>query len=198
MKISVEKEKANKIEFSVEGISIAFANAIRRYSMSRTPIMAIDHITFYDNTSWIFDEYISHRLGMLPISTPDKIAENTEVIFTLDQTGPKVVYSSDLKSSDKEIQVAKEQIPILTLNENQRLRLESKAVVGYGTKHGKFQAGIVTYEIAGENKFKMKVETFFQMKPVEVLIRGCNRLEDDLSQVAKELKKASLREAKKS
>jgi len=190
LKVSLEKERANKIELSIEGINITFANAIRRYGMMRTPILAIDNVVFYDNTAWIFDEYLSHRLGMMPITTPEKLPQDVEVIFTLDETGPKIVYSKDIKSNDKEISVAREQIPLLTLNENQRLRFEAKAKLGYGTKHAKFQAGLVTYEAIGENKFKFKVESFYQMKPTEVIVRGCNELEKDLAEAAKELKKA--------
>ena len=186
----MEKEKGNKIEFSVEGVPIPFANAIRRYSMMHVPVLAMDHVTLYDNTSWIFDEYLSHRLGMMPINTPEKLLQDVEVIFTLDEIGPKMVYSKDLKSSDKEISVGKEQIPLITLNENQHLRLEAKARLGYGTKHAKFQAGIVTYEIAGEEKFKFKSESFYQMKPTDVILRGCNELEKDLGELIKELKKS--------
>ncbi len=93
VKISIEKEKGNKVEFSVEGVSVPFINAVRRHSMVRVPVLAIDHVTFYDNNSWIFDEYISHRLGMIPITTPDKLPEEVEIAFTLDETGPKVVYT---------------------------------------------------------------------------------------------------------
>lgn len=191
MKIAVEKERANKLEIVIDGITVTFANALRRYSMTGIPVLVIDNVTFYDNTAWMFDEYISHRLGMIPILTPDKLPEDTEVIFTLDETGPKTVYSKDLKSSDKDIYAAKEQIPILTINENQRLRLEAKARLGQGTRHAKFQASIVSYEILGEDKFRFKIESLFQMKPNEVVVRGCNALEKDLSEVAKELKKAS-------
>lgn len=190
MKISIEKEKANRLEMMVDGITVTFANALRRYTMMHLPILAMDNVTFYDNTSWIFDEYLSHRLGMMPITTPDKLPENTEVTFTLDETGPKIIYSKNLKSSDNDISVAKEQIPIITLNENQRLRLEAKARVGYGTEHAKFQAGLTSYEALGENRFKFKIESFFQMDPSDIVIRSCNSLEKDLSETIKELKKA--------
>ena len=191
MKISIEKEKGNKIEFSVEGINTNFANVVRRYSMTRIPVLAIENVTFYDNTSWMFDEYISHRLGMMPITTPEKLPEDVEIIFTLDETGPKIVYSKDVKSSDKEITMAKEQIPVLTLHENQRLRLETKAKLSNGTNHAKFQSGLVTYEILGEEKFKFKAESFYHMTPPEIILRGCEILEKDLTEIAKELKKAA-------
>lgn len=193
MKVSIEKEKANRVEFSVDGITVPFANAIRRYVMSHVPVLAIEHVTFYDNTSWIFDEYIAHRLGMLPITTPAKLPDNVEINFSIDETGPKVVYSKDIKSSDKEIHAAREKIPILTLNENQHLRLEARVVKGIGTKHAKFQSGLASYELKDEGKFRFIVESFYQMEPSDVLLRGCAILEDEVSEIIKQLKK----EAKK-
>ena len=59
MKVDFEKEQANRIQFSLVGVSPTFANAIRRYGMMRIPVMAIDNITIYENTSSMFDEYFT-------------------------------------------------------------------------------------------------------------------------------------------
>ncbi len=76
------------------------------------------------------------------------------------------------------------------MNEKQHLRFETKANLGFGTKHAKFQAGLVSYEMPKEGVFKVKIETFYQMKPADMIIRGCSVLEKDLSEFIKELKKA--------
>ena len=190
MKVSIEKEKANRIEFSVEGIGVPFANAVRRYAMSHVPVMAMDHVTFYDNTSWIFDEYISHRLGLVPLTTPEKLAADVEETFSLDETGPKIVYSKDLKSSDKEIVAGREKIPLLTLNENQHVRFEVRANKNIGTKHAKYQAGLVSYELK-DTGCTFVVESFYQMKPKDVILRACSVIESEISELIKELKKVS-------
>jgi len=182
MKLVLDKKHGNRIEFVASDVAYPFANMIRRYSMSRVPVLAVDTVTFYDNTSAFWDEYIAHRIGLIPVITPDKIPESAEVVFTLDAQGPKTVYASDMTSSDKEISFAKGNIAVVTLGSEQRLRLEGKAIVGIGRKHAKFQAGLVSY---GEEKNGMRfmVESFYQMEPYEVLSRGCDVIESDIETI---------------
>jgi DNA-directed RNA polymerase alpha subunit len=173
MKLVLDKKHGNRIEFIGEGVTTSFANMLRRYSMSYVPVLAMGSVTFYDNTSAFWDEYIAHRLGLMPITTPAKTPESAEVIFSLDAEGPKIVYASEMKSSDKGISVAKDKIPIVTLGPNQHLRLEGKAVLDIGKKHAKFQAGFVSY--GEEDKgLRFVVESFFHMEPYEVLARSCD------------------------
>jgi DNA-directed RNA polymerase subunit D len=182
MKLVLEKKHGNRIEFTGSGVSLPFANMVRRYSMSYVPVLAINAVTFYDNSSAFWDEYIAHRLGLMPISTPDKTPESAEIVFTLDAQGPKTVYASDMVSSDKGISFAKGNIAVVTLGADQRIRLEAKAVVRTGRTHAKFQAGIVSY---GEEKdgLRFMVESFYQMEPVEVISRGCDAIESDIEAI---------------
>lgn len=190
MKAELAESKENKLSLKVSGAELPLLNAIRRYSMSRVPILAIDKISMYENTSSMFDEYISHRVGLLPIVTPKSIKEGAEVQFSIDESGPKVVYSESFKGADKDAVMAKGKIPIITLFEEQNLRLEGTAVVGRGTTHAKFQAGLVAYGEDEKGTVTLKAESFFQMAPSEMLVRGCKELEKDLSDLAKALKKA--------
>lgn len=197
MKLALEKKHENRIEFVAEGIEADFANAIRRYSMMRVPVLAISSVTFYDNSSQYWDEYLAHRLGMMPILTPLRLAKDIEVMFVLDEQGPKKVYSKDLKSSDKKITVAKENIIVATLGENMRLRLEAKATLANGTVHARHQAGLVSYGVeAGKRKFF--VESYFNMPPADVILKGCEELVSDIEQLEKFLSgKKPKKEAKK-
>lgn len=182
MELVLEKKHENRIEFHADGISHAFANMVRRYAVSRVPVLAIDTVTFYDNSSPFWDEYISHRLGLMPIVTPADIPESTEVVFSLDASGPKVVHAGDMKSSDSGITIAKDKIAIITLGEGQVLRFEGKAVIGVGAEHAKFQAGLISYGDA-DGKFRFFVESFYQMEPSEVLDRACGVIVKDLDSV---------------
>jgi DNA-directed RNA polymerase subunit D len=188
MKLSLNKKHGNRIELVVKDMSLTLANVLRRYSMSRVQTMAIESVVFYDNNSAFWDEYIAHRLGLIPITTPDMLPEGAEVVFTLDAEGPKTVHASDLVSTDKEITAAKGSIIIVTLGPGQKLRFEGKAIVGTGSKHAKFQAGLVSY---GEDKDSLKlfVESFFQMEPAEVLLRGCDVIESDIEMIEEALGK---------
>ncbi|MBU0586222.1 DNA-directed RNA polymerase subunit D [Candidatus Micrarchaeota archaeon] len=190
MKIEISKEEDNKMQFSLKGVEAPFANLIRRYIMSSVPVLAIDEVTFYENTSNFFDEYVAHRMGLIPITTPPKIPEDAEIVFFLDSVGPKTVLSGELATKDKDIKIAREKIPIATLSERQALRLEAKARVGTAKKHAKFQAGMANYEILedGQDFF---VESFHQIEPKDLVRRAASLLEDDLGKLAKGIEKAA-------
>ena len=153
--------------------------------MSYVPVLAIDKVTFYDNTTAFWDEYIAHRMGLMPILTPENTPESAEIVFSLDAQGPKVVLTSDMTSSDKDISIAKT-ITIVTLGPEQRLRLEGTAKLGIGRKHAKFQAGIVSY---GEEKdgIHFMVESFYQMEPIDVISRGCDAIQSQIEAVEEAL-----------
>ncbi len=186
MDVSLLKKHENRIEFSVTEISPYFANMIRRYSMMRVPILAIEKVEFYDNTSAFWDEYIAHRLGLMPVLTPKKIV-NPEVTFYLDFEGPGIAYAKDMKSSDKDIVVAKENIPIITLGERQRIKFESKTTLGRGVEHARHQAGLVSYGIK-DGSFNFFVESFYNMSPADVIVRGCDELLSEIAELKKSLK----------
>ena len=190
MKTELLESKGNKLSLKISGMDLPVINSIRRACMGRVPIMAIEDITMYENTSSMFDEYVSHRIGLIPLITPKGSKEGLEVAFSLDETGPKMVYSGDLKSQDKDVKVAKDMIPIITLFEGQNLRLEGKAVVNNGTKHAKFQSGVSAYGEDEKGNVILKVESFFQMSPKELMVRACKVLESDLTELGKALKKA--------
>jgi DNA-directed RNA polymerase subunit D len=198
MELTLKKKHENRIEFTAKGISPTFANAVRRYVMNRVPVLSIDTVTFYDNTTSLWDEYIAHRLGLMPIVTPEKTPASAEVMFSLDETGPKVVYGKDLKCSDKAIKIAQDDIVVVTLGQNQHVRLEAKAVLGTGSKHGKFQAGLVSYGIEGGD-FNFMVESFYQMAPARVIGRACDEIGVDIDTILGALsgKKAKKPAAKK-
>ena len=112
MKISLEKKHEKRLDVVIEGMDSSLANVLRRYCMARVPVLAIDSVTFYDNNSSLWDEYLAHRIGLLPVITPADIPKETEVIFSLDADGPKIVKSGAMKSSDDEIKIAKDTITI--------------------------------------------------------------------------------------
>ena len=192
MNIDLNIEKGNRMEFTLKGASVAFANLLRRYGVGQVPVFAIDKVTFYENGSAMFDEYISHRLGQLPLIS-EAGSKKDEVIFTLDADGPSTVYSRELKSTDSKIKCALENIPLLTLLEGQNIRLEAKARAGIGRNHGKFQAGLISYEILSPEQFKFKAESFMQLEPrdflskaADIVIARCDELDEKLADLKKE------------
>jgi len=158
--------------------------------MNSVKTFAIDKVTFYENSSAMFDEYIAHRIGLVPIATPEgRYSEDEEVLFTLDAIGPKTVYSKELETADNSIKVANGNIPIIKLYNDQKLRIDAKAVLGSGYKHVKFQPGLVTYSENGAGSFEFYVETFGQMPPKDIMKRTLETMREELKEVEKIVKK---------
>ncbi|MCL5433465.1 MAG: DNA-directed RNA polymerase subunit D [Candidatus Marsarchaeota archaeon] len=188
MKIEIIESNDKYLKFNFIAPKKGYANALRIYGAYSVPTFAIDKVTIYENSSAMFDEYIAHRIGLIPITTPPKSKENMEIMFALDVTGPKVIYSRDLESRDVDVKVANGNIPIMKLAEGQRLRLDGKAVLGLGLRHVKFQSGIVSYE-QKDNNYIFYVETFGQMPPIKIINNAIEKIKDDLGEFQKELSK---------
>lgn len=59
------------IEFYLLNADLSFANALRRVILSEVSTMAIDLVNITSNTSPLFDEFIAHRLGLIPLLSHD-------------------------------------------------------------------------------------------------------------------------------
>lgn len=150
IKLDIHSIDDRSCEFTVEGVHPYFVNALRRVLLAEVPKLAIDEVTFYDNTSALFDEMVAHRISLLPVPTDPatlNLAGQTDdegnpsyvVRYTLTKEGPGTVYSGDLECEDPAFAIADPKIPIVRLLEGQRLILEATAVLGTGTEHAKWQ-----------------------------------------------------------
>ncbi|KNB46321.1 RNA polymerase [Blastocystis sp. subtype 4] len=156
------------LKFTLRGVDASIANGLRRIMIAEVPSVAIRTVTILENTSVLVDEYIAHRLGLIPIrrisddpSTGLKdyfeCAEECDrctVRLTIDVTcrgdRPINVTSKDLKSlhpnyapahaaSMEEAQANNENgIRIVALAPGQSLRVECKAILGVGKEHTKW------------------------------------------------------------
>ncbi len=102
---------------------------------------------------------------------------------------PRSSIHSELESKDKEVKVANEAIPIIKLANEQKLRIDCKAVFGNGAKHAKFQPGIISYDEEKEGIFNFSVESFGQMPPREIINKALGSIKDELKEIGKEVKK---------
>lgn len=141
---TIEK-KENKISFLAD-IDESLANAIRRYTM-QVPILAIDEVEIYKNDSPLYDETIAHRMGLIPLKMDKSINEKSEIPLKLVASTDGFVYSGELKG---DIEVVFDKIPITSINKGQELEIVATARVGKGSKHSKFNPGIMFYRNAVE------------------------------------------------
>ena len=70
-KIEIIDLKNDSIEFKLIDADLAFANSLRRVIISEVPTMAIDMVQVTENTSPLFDEFVVHRLGLVPLISED-------------------------------------------------------------------------------------------------------------------------------
>jgi DNA-directed RNA polymerase subunit D len=109
----------------------------------------------YESITPLFDEIISHRLGLIPIPTDLKHfvfraecktckgegCPSCTIIYSLNKQGPGTVYSKDLEPvGGKEFKIKDENIPIVKLDDGQALLVYATAILGTGKEHAKWQA----------------------------------------------------------
>lgn len=185
MKLTLVKKKKGKLTFDVSGTTPAYINTLRRVFMTHVPTMAISTVEFRQNSSSLYDEMIAHRLGLLALKTdlksynvPEKGAPEsaaTHATLTLKTVGPKIVYASELKSSDSKIVPVYPETPITVLLDHQELEFVATAHLGFGRDHAKWSTGLVSYyykpKITVNNK-SAKFAEFINKYPSQIKSKG--------------------------
>lgn len=59
--------KQDNLTFELSDTDISMANSLRRIMIAEVPTLAIDLVEFRTNTTCMQDEYIAHRLGLIPL-----------------------------------------------------------------------------------------------------------------------------------
>ena len=159
MQVEIINKSDSEVQFLVEGIKSSFASALRRTMVSEIPAMSIEWVDFRRNDSAMNDEIVANRLGQIPLTfdkesynlmadckCDGKGCTNCQVKFALKKKGPTMVYSGDLKSTDKEVKPVFDNIPIVELFGDQEVQLEATAQLEFGKTHSKWQGAVVGYQ----------------------------------------------------
>lgn len=172
MSIEILYLKDDEMTFILRNVDTSFANALRRIIISEVPTLAIDLVEIETNTSVLPDEFISHRLGLIPLNskyvkkflyTKDcdciEKCDNCSIDFTLDiycKDNIHLVKSNDLITYSKDVNPIKD-IVIVKLGKNQEIKLKAIAKKGIGKEHAKWSpVSTATYQIIADIKIDQK------------------------------------------
>lgn len=150
------------IKFLLKDCHTSIANALRRTMICEVPTMAIDLVFINENSSVLHDEFLSHRLGLIPF-TSDTV-ENYEffrecsckpschkcsVEFNIRETGDGDITTKHISANKVDLPVqpvqyfneeGNEEDPILIvkLAKNQKIDLQCIVRKGTGKEHAKW------------------------------------------------------------
>ncbi|KAG5439607.1 hypothetical protein PCANB_002184 [Pneumocystis canis] len=79
--ITIRNLGKNSVDFVLSNVDLAFANSLRRVILAEVPTVAIDLVEVEMNTSVLADEFITHRLGMIPL---DSTNVDDKLVYTRD------------------------------------------------------------------------------------------------------------------
>jgi DNA-directed RNA polymerase subunit D len=150
--VSLDEET---IRFLMEGVDVSFANSLRRTMVAEVPMMVVEDIFYFDNSSLVPDEVLAHRVGLVPLKTnlesyvlPEECDCEAELgcpkcraVLTMDvEAGDDTVtvYSGDLIPEDPSIAPVSKRIPLAKLAPGQAIKFEAYAQLGQGKVHAKW------------------------------------------------------------
>ena len=187
--IQVITNDDKKISVKIKGVSLHYANALRRICLNGVPVFAIDTVDIIENSSVLPDEGIAHTLGMIPLKTElDGTDEsNSRVVLVLDSEATentKVVMSAELESKDQIVKPISNQIPIMHLAPGQRVKLEAYARLGRGTEHSKWNSSNVSVLTNTDktDEYVLTVETTGSLEPKQIILAGIQELSKRLNE----------------
>lgn len=158
--IEIQKLTKEKMRFTLTGVDSSIANSLRRTMIAEVPTMAIDLVQIQVNTSSLHDEFIAHRLGLIPLISENideyefprncqcsGYCQSCAVQFRLkvknSEGGVLDVTSMDLRKISQqanEVRPADLDGPILLLKlkKNQEIDITCNARKGIGKEHAKW------------------------------------------------------------
>lgn len=172
---------SERVKFELSNTDLSFANSLRRVMLAEIPTLAIDLVEIEENSSVLADEFIAHRLGLIPLNAEgiDSLlySRDCDCEEYCENCSVKLVLQAKCTTSDETMHVwARDLVPagdranqvlgtpvikdedghgpiILKLREHQEIKLECIAKKGIAKEHAKWAApSVIGFEYDPHNK----------------------------------------------
>lgn len=177
MDIEITKKTHTELDLILSNSTLSMANSLRRTMLSEVPTLAIDLVEVEKNTSSLADEFIVHRLGLIPLTSKDVNSFRYTRDCTCMKYCPKCsvelflnvkcfgeitrnITSEDLHSQLSTVQPyndsnSKSGILIMKLRKGQEIIMKCIAKKGIGKEHSKWSpVTAIGFEYDPENRMR--------------------------------------------
>ncbi|ADM10911.1 RNA polymerase I and III subunit AC40 [Encephalitozoon intestinalis ATCC 50506] len=144
VELRITEYSKEKLEFDLINVDCSFANALRRILCNDVPTMAIKDVFLKENESVFPDEFIAHRLGLIPLEVDPEMFEFVEGEMNERNS---LKFSLDVKNENKDVlNVYSDDIKWIPLG-NQREMI----------KNAKFSSRVLMFKLAHGQKISAEV-----------------------------------------
>ncbi|KAK9448857.1 DNA-directed RNA polymerase [Limtongia smithiae] len=179
--VTIREATKENVDFVLSNVDLSLANSLRRVILAEIPTISIDLVEIEINTSVLADEFIAHRLGLIPLNSVgvetdllftrdcdcDQYCEKCSVTLTLDarcsSDSTMDVYTRDLTFERHHSDIGQPVISddqgkgilICKLRKNQELKLKCIAKKGIAKEHAKWSpTAAIKFEYDPYNKLR--------------------------------------------
>ena len=152
---------------------VGYCNAVRRVLMSDLTMWAPCQLRIRTNTSCQTDEYLAHRIGLIPFQ---RVGNGNEII--LRASGPGIVTSSQFIGPAFES--VHTNIEIMLLDVDQELDLTVVFDEQSASKHARYSpcAAVGMKHVDGTDTYRLTFETLTNERTADVMTRALDKLEE--------------------
>ena len=172
-------EFVNENTIKFHGVSTEFVNVLRRYCMNHIPILAPDYVDFLKNETAFFDEYLAHRIAMIPFKHNDNPEGVVHINVSNNSDENITIYSGDLKG---DYEVVYDNIPLLVLTPGDEISFEVYFKIGEGSEHTKFKPCYAKF-YEKDGCIYLEIEPYGQLTSKEIFEKCFERIDQDLKEI---------------
>ena len=124
--LKIIKNDNKTLELVTNNLDLSFINGLRRILIGEIGCYAFDEIEITKNTTVFHNEFIMHRIGLIPLILNREMTFKCSVVNS--DNGNKYVLSNDIRSIDESIEYKiMKNIPIIVLGKNEEISFVAKA-----------------------------------------------------------------------